>query len=110
IERVRYCFPVALLVHDIVRIAPRLGLGLRLDDVRRCPDRDLATVFLTGELAVRFHLRLVLLEAWRTQRDKGEVAILAGEVATALGAAGIHDSRIRLLNRLWLQIAFDDLV
>jgi len=31
-------------------------------------------------------------------------------VATTLGATGIHDSRIRLLNRLWLQIAFDDLV
>src|SRR5215831_21349994 len=80
-------------------------LGLGLHDGGVAPHLHLAAVSLARELAVGGDVRGVGGYVVGADIGEDEVAVPAGEVPTALRRAGIHDHRMRRLDRLRLQIA-----
>ena len=103
-------FPVTFLIDVIVVEVARLFLGLTLHDIGKRPHLHVPAVFFAREFAVGVDVALAFVELVLWKRHVGDVAVLGGEVPAALGATGIHQRRIGLLDRLGLQVALLDLV
>src|SRR5207244_3294304 len=91
---------VSVFDHIMMEIIFRFFSGIRLDNITVRPDLNLAIVFTARQVTVGVDLVAATFEIVSLNDDEGHVGVFGSKMLSLFGAAGVHDGRKGMLDRV----------